>query len=331
MEAKDVGEFGLIDRLLARLGSARDGVVVAAGDDAAAVERPGRRALATADVLLEGVHFEIGLSSPSDVGWKALAANLSDVAAMGGLPRYALVSLGAPASTPVATREQIYDGLGECARAFSVSIVGGDTVAADRLIVSVAVLGEPGPAGIVTRAGAKAGDLACVTGAVGAAAAGLALLRAAEDDAAAAALIELHPALAAAHRRPTPRVREGLAAATGGAAAMIDVSDGLAADVGHICEASSLGVRISEVPTAGGVGDVAAWLGRDPAEFALGGGDDYELAIAVAPERLATLRDALARTPVTVIGEFVDAPERLFQRADGTTTELAKLGWDHFA
>ncbi|MFY9588734.1 MAG: thiamine-phosphate kinase, partial [Actinomycetota bacterium] len=180
--AGDLGEFGLIERLLAQLGEPGESVVVGPGDDAAAVEIGGVRGLATADLLLEGVHFEIGLSSPGDVGWKALAANLSDIAAMGGRPRYALVSLGAPAATPVGTLEEIYAGLGRCAQAFAVSVVGGDTVRADRLIVSVAVLGEPGPAGIVTRASAREGDVVCVTGTVGGAAAGLALLRAAGSD-----------------------------------------------------------------------------------------------------------------------------------------------------
>lgn len=329
--AGDLGEFGLIDRLLARLGSSRDGVVVGPGDDAAAVSLGGARGLATADLLLEGVHFDMGLSSPADVGWKALAANLSDIAAMGGVPRYALVSLGAPAATPLTTLEEIYGGLGECARAFSVSVVGGDTVHSDSIIVSLAVLGEPGPAGIVTRGGAKTGDLVCVTGAVGGAAAGLAVLRASAEDRRAASLIERFPALASAHRRPAPRVREGLAAATSGAAAMIDVSDGLAADVSHICESSSVGVTLRSAPLADGVGEVAAWLSRDALEFALGGGDDYELAIAIAPDRGEALASALAPTPVSIAGEIVEGTQRVLQRPDGSTTDLAKLGWDHFA
>lgn len=328
--AGDLGEFRLIDRLLASVGGPAEGVVVGPGDDAAAVSFGGARGLATADLLLEGVHFEIGLSSPADVGWKALAANLSDIAAMGGVSRYALISLGAPPATPVATLEEIYGGLGECGRAFSVSIVGGDTVRADRLIVSVAVLGEPGPAGIVTRAGAKPGDVICVTGSVGGAAAGLALLRAVADDESAATLLERFPELAVAHRRPAPRVREGLAAATSGAAAMIDVSDGLAADIVHIGEASEAGVSLRTAPVPEGLDEVASWLSREAVEFALGGGDDYELAIAIAPDRVGGLVANLAPTPVTVVGEIVEGTQRVLEREDGTTTDLAKLGWDHF-
>ena len=328
--AGDLGEFGLIERLLARIGESGEGVVVGPGDDAAAVAIGPARGLATADLLLEGVHFEIGLSSPADVGWKALAANLSDIAAMGGTPRYALVSLGAPAATPTATLEEVYGGLAECAQAFSVVVVGGDTVRADRLIVSVAVLGEPGPAGIVTRAGAQPGDVVCVTGTVGGAAAGLALLRAARNDAVAGALLERYPELAKAHRRPTPRVREGLAAATAAAAAMIDVSDGLAADVSHIGERSTVGVALRTAPLPAGLDDVAAWLSRDAVEFGVAGGDDYELAIAIAPDRVDALAAALGPTTVTVVGEIVEGRQRVLQREDGTTTDLAKLGWDHF-
>lgn len=330
--ASDIGEFGLIDRLLARLGGPREGVVVGPGDDAAAVRLGGATALATTDLLLEGVHFEIGVSSPADVGWKALAASISDVAAMGGLPRFALIALGAPQATPVSTLEEMYAGVDECARAFSVAIVGGDTVRAERLILSVALVGEPGAAGVITRGGARAGDAICVTGSVGGAAAGLAILRAASDDADASRVLARHPALAAAHRRPAPRVREGVAAATAGAAAMIDVSDGLAVDVVHICEASHAGVRLraDALPLADGVAETAHRLGRDPIEFGAGGGDDYELVIAIRPERVAALATALAPTPLTVVGQMVEGSERVLEREDGTTTELAKLGWDHF-
>jgi thiamine-monophosphate kinase len=329
-DARDLGEFGLISRLVSRLAAPGENVVLGPGDDAAAV-RLGGTALATADLLLEGLHFDLAFSSAGDVGWKALAVNVSDIAAMGGVPRYALVSLGAPASTPVAMLEALYDGLGECARAFGVWVVGGDTVGSDRLIVSVAVLGDAGPSGVVSRGGARAGDVICVTGSFGGAAAGLWLLRGAHEDERAVALLDRFPGLIAAHRRPTPRVREGLAAAAAGATAMIDVSDGLAADVGHICDASGLGVEIraASVPVAGGVTDVAAWAGADPNRLALGGGDDYELAFAIPAAQVSALAEALAPTPVTPIGELV-GDERILIERDGARSPLAGLGWDHF-
>ncbi|MGH2785269.1 MAG: thiamine-phosphate kinase [Actinomycetota bacterium] len=329
-DARDLGEFGLIERLVARLGVPGEGVLIGPGDDAAAV-RSAPTTLATADLLLEGVHFDLAFSSPVEVGWKALAANVSDIAAMGGVPRYALVSLGAPASTPAATLESLYEGLGECAQAFGVSIVGGDTVGSDVLIVSVALLGDAGPAGSVRRGGARPGDVVCVTGAIGGAGAGLRLLRAANVDPEAAALLAKHPGLAEAHRRPTPRPREGQAAASVGATAMIDVSDGLAADLGHICDASKLGVelRTSSVPVAEGVEDVARWAGVDPVELALGGGDDYELVIALPAAQVSALSDALAPTRVTPIGEL-GGTERVVLGADGSRRPLAVPGWDHF-
>jgi thiamine-monophosphate kinase len=330
--ASDLGEFGLIERLLARLGASGEGVVVGPGDDAAAVRVGSETVLATADLLLEGVHFEIGLSSPADVGWKALAVNLSDVAAMGGAPRFALVSLGAPAATPSATLEEIYGGLDECARAFGVAVVGGDTVRSDRLIVSVAVVGSPGESGIVTRSGALPGEGVCVTGTVGGAAAGLALLRDASNDEQAAALLEKYPSLATAHRRPSPRIREGLAAARAGATAMIDLSDGLGRDVGHICDASGAGVRLNagSVRLTDGVAETAAWAGVDPLSFALGGGDDYELVMAIPADRSEELRRAFGPTPSSVIGEFTAGPDAVLDRGDGLVEPLSKLGWDHF-
>lgn len=329
-EVRDLGEFGLIGRLLGRLGAPGPGVVLGPGDDAASVRVAGP-VLATADLLLEGVHFEIGLSSPADVGYKALAVNVSDIAAMGGTPRYALVSLGAPASAPVATLEGVYDGLAACADAFRVAVIGGDTVRSDRLILGVAVLGEAGEGGVVTRGGARPGDVVCVTGALGAAAAGLALLRAAYEDADALGLLERYPGLAAAHRRPAVRAREGRAAAGAGATAMIDLSDGLAADIGHVCEASGIGVelRAGALPLAEGVAEAARWAGEDPLAFALGGGEDYELAITIPPAQLSALVAALAPTPVTPVGEM-GGDERAVVWGEGDRRPLEGLGWDHF-
>ena len=324
----DLGEFGLISRLLERVPVRGDAVVVGPGADDAAVVQVGDRSLiATADLSIEGRHFDRRFSSPSDIGWKALTVNVSDIAAMGGRPLWALLSIGAPADTAVEVLEQLYDGIAEAARAQGVLIIGGDTVGADVLVVSVALLGEPGSAGPVTRGGAHEGDLLCVTGALGAAAAGLALLRSGEDgDGEARALLARFPGLAEAHRRPIARVREGRAAAEAGARAMIDVSDGFSQDARHLHEASRIGGGLDPdaVPRAEGVVEADAWMhARDPVHrsFALNGGDDYELIMAVPPEVLEAVTAAVAPTALTVVGgfEFV----QLALEEDGG-------GWDSF-
>jgi len=301
-----------------------DGLIVPPGDDAA-VLRSGGEIVATADLLIEGRHFDLGFSSPEDVGSKAIAVNASDIAAMGGRPRHALVSLGASASTPVRTIESLYEGMVQAARAFGITIAGGDTVGSDLLIVSVAMLGEPGANGIVRRAGARVGDVVCVTGELGAAAAGLALMRSMSSDPSARALLDRYPELADAHRRGRARVREGEIIASA-ARAMIDISDGLLADIGHICEQSNVGALIDahRLPVAPGVLEVEAWAGESG--IALIGGDDYELAFAAPPEAVDALTAALAPTALSVVGRFVEG--------EGVSISGAAMpdvaGWDSF-
>jgi len=322
-DLSDVGEFEVIRRLLARLPTGD--LIVPPGDDAALVPTTAET-LATADLLVEGRHFDFAFSSPADVGFKALTVNVSDIAAMGGRPRYATVSVGAPAATPVAMLEALYDGIGEAARAYGVTIAGGDTVGADAIIVSVAVLGEPGAGGVVLRSGAQSGDLLCVTGELGAAVAGLSLLRAAGGDAAARALAERYPNMIGAHRRGVARVREGEAAAVSGARAMIDVSDGLLADAGHLSERSGVGLLIDghAVPRAPGVDDVEDWSGSPG--LALAGGDDYELCFAIAPEDVDAVTRAVSPTSVTVVGRFVEGSG---VEVSGTAAPPG-TGWDSF-
>lgn len=331
--ASDLGEFALIERLLSRVRPfVGDGVTFGPGDDAALVPTEHGSVLATMDLLLEGTHFDLDISSFEDVGWKSLAVNVSDIAAMGGEPAYALVGLGAPPDTPVADLERLYAGFGACARAFNVALAGGDSVSAGRVTIAVTLLGNTGDSKPIRRNGASVGDVVCVTGTLGAASAGLALLRGAkEGDAEAMTLLDRFPGLATAHRRPVPRVREGRAAARNGATAMIDLSDGLGRDLDHIRAASGTGACIttSAVPVADGVEAIAAWRGVDPMRFAVGGGDDYELAITVGPDGLDALIAAVAPTPLTPIGEIT--------RGDKTTLtdgahemDLAGWGWDSF-
>jgi thiamine-monophosphate kinase len=281
---------------------------------------PGHKLVVTTDVLVEGLDFTAALSEPEDWGWKAVAVNCSDLAAMGAEPRWLVIALTVPDPTPVPSLERIYAGVGEACRAFGAALVGGDVSAGPALSLAVTALGEAERP--VLRSGARPGDRLAVTGPLGAAAAGLALLR--SEDPAAKELLDRFPGLAAAHRRPRPALAMGLALARAGASAMIDVSDGLAGDAVHLAESSGVGVEVHDaaVPLAPGVAEAAALLARDPLELALGGGEDFVLAVALP--RTADLGGVLD------CGRFTPDPTvRARITADGPVP-LAGLAWDHF-
>jgi thiamine-monophosphate kinase len=282
---------------------------------------PGHKLVVTTDVLVEGLDFTAALSEPEDWGWKAVVANLSDVAAMGAEARWLVLALTVPEATPVATLERVYAGVGEACRAFGAALVGGDISGGPALSLAVTALGEAERP--VPRSGARPGDRLCVTGPLGAAAAGLALLS--SGDPAAAELLARFPGLAAAHRRPVPALAMGLALARAGATAMIDVSDGLAGDALHLAEASGTGLEIhdSAVPLAPGVTETAVLLGRDPMELALGGGEDFVLAAALP--RTADLGGVLD------CGRFTPDPARRVRVTRTGEASLEGLAWDHFA
>jgi thiamine-monophosphate kinase len=295
--------------------------VVGVGDDAAVLQpTAGHKLVVTTDVLVEGLDFTAELSEPEDWGWKAVVANLSDLAAMAAEARWLVLALSVPEATPVATLERVYAGVGEACRAFGVALVGGDVSAGPALSLAVTALGEAERP--VPRSGARPGDRLCVTGPLGAAAAGLALLR--SGDPAAAGLLGRFPGLAAAHRRPRPALAMGLALARAGATAMIDLSDGLAGDALHLAEASGVGVEVHDaaVPLASGVAEAAGLLGRDPLELALGGGEDFVLAAALP--RTADLGGVLD------CGRFTPDPARRVRMIRDGEAPLEGLAWDHF-
>ena len=297
------------------------GVEVGVGDDAAVLApTPGHRLVVTTDVLLEGLDFTAALSEPEDWGWKAVVANLSDLAAMGAEARWLVLALTVPDPTPVATLERVYAGVGEACRAFGVALVGGDVSGGPALSLAVTALGEAERP--VLRSGARPGDRLAVTGPLRAAAAGLGLLR--RGDRAATDLLGRFPGLAAAHRRPTPALAMGLALAQAGATALIDVSDGLAGDALHLAEASGVGVEVHDatVPLAPGVAEAAGLLGLDPLELALGGGDDFVLAAALP--RAADLGGVLD------CGRFTPDPGRRVRLSRGGQRPLSGLAYDHF-
>jgi thiamine-monophosphate kinase len=319
-ELRELGEFGLIARLTGDL-ELGPGVEVGVGDDAAVLApTPGHRLVVTTDVLVEGLDFTAALSEPEDWGWKAVAANCSDLAAMGAEARWLVLALTVPDPTPVPTLERVYAGVGQACQAFGVALVGGDVSAGPALSLAVTALGEAERP--VLRSGARPGDRLAVTGPLGAAAAGLALLR--SGDPAAAELLDRFPGLAAAHRRPRPALAMGLALARAGATAMIDVSDGLAGDALHLAEASGVGVEIHDaaVPLAPGVAEAAALAGQDPLALALGGGEDFVLAAALP--RTADLGGVLD------CGRFTPDPAARVRLTRSGPAPLAGLAWDHF-
>jgi thiamine-monophosphate kinase len=296
-------------------------VEIGVGDDAAVLRpTPGRRLVVTTDVLVDGHHFSAELSEPEDWGWKAVAVNLSDLAAMGAEARWLVVALTVPPATGPELLDRVYAGLRDACRTYSVALAGGDTSAGPALSLAVTAIGEAER--VVTRAGARPGDRLAVSGPLGGAATGLALLR--RHDQPARALLDRFPVLAAAHRRPEPQLAAGRRLTAAGASAMLDVSDGLAGDALHLAEASGIGVEVDDgaLPVAPGVAEAAALLGLDPVALALAGGEDYVLAAALPP--------TVAVPGVTVCGRFTPDPTRRVHRTATGESPLAGLAFDHF-
>jgi thiamine-monophosphate kinase len=308
----------VLARLLPALRGGRD-VILGPGDDCAIVSARDRRLLFTVDALVEGVHFRRGWLTPAQLGRKAFAVNASDIAAMGGWPRWAVLHIAAPARTPAADLLAMSRGVAAAATAASATLVGGNLSAARELSLVVALVGSC-PTRPVLRAGARAGDLLFVTGRLGDAALGLRQLR--RDARARGAAVRRF-------RAPVARLGAGaLLAATGVAAAMIDVSDGLVQDLGHLCRASAVGARIAidRIPCTAAVRQAGI-------ELALRGGEDYELLCAVRPRHRARAERLAARLGcrLTCIGECM--PERGVRIVDaqGRPLRVGRGGHEHFS
>ncbi|MDQ3991213.1 MAG: thiamine-phosphate kinase [Actinomycetota bacterium] len=312
------------------------GVAVGVGDDAAVVD-PGRNhTVLTADVLVEGVHFDLETMAPHDLGYKALVVNLSDVAAMGGSPRYALVSLVLPPAVEPPWVMELYGGIREAADEHGTTVVGGDLSRGERVVVAVALAGSVGKDRAVVRSGARPGDVLAVTGTLGGAAGGLRLSQAPPHGVRGPLASDWGRALVAAYLRPAARVGEGETLAHAGATAMMDLSDGLALDLSRMCAESGVGarVRLHDVPVAPGLEPLAGELGIEPVDLALHGGEDYELLVALPQEIVASVTEKIDErfgTRLTTIGEMVEDPGIVVVAADGTERPLPPRGWDHFA
>jgi thiamine-monophosphate kinase len=334
MKVSELGEFGLIELLAKIVSSAQDSkttswkdLIIGIGDDAAAWHGETSIQLATVDSLIQGIHFLPGMASWKELGWKALAVNLSDIAAMGGVPRYALVSLAIPDTTEVTEVTDLYQGMIDLAQRFGVAIVGGDTDSAPQVIISLTLLGCTRSEGshILTRSAAKPGDKIAVTGFLGTAAAGLEMLtRKLQFDP------EAEACLRQAFLQPYPRIIEGQLLVEQGVKTAIDISDGLVSDLKHICQASQVSARI-EIDRVPIHPAVKRNFGDKSLELALSGGEDYELLFTASAEVIERAKRA-ASCPVTVIGEILAGEPgsiTLINR-QGKPFSLGKTGWEHF-
>lgn len=325
-----MGEFELLAKLRERLPPPGRRVHLGSGDDAA-VTLPGGATATSVDAIVDGVHFRRDRATPAQIGHKALAAALSDLAAMGAEAGEAYVVAGLPADLGEEEFLGLLDGMLALAAETGTTLAGGDITRSPALSLALTVVGHaPRPELLVSRAGAQPGDAMVLTGELGGAAAGLLLLERPELEAAVSA--ETAARLRRRQLEPTPRLRAGRALAAAGARAMIDLSDGLAGDAGHLAGASGVGVRIeaATLPLAKGVAEVAAAAGREPLELAASGGEDYELLAAMPPDRpareLATAIGEAAETTLSPIGEVL-AGEGVEIRLPGGGS-LASEGFD---
>jgi len=328
-----LGEFGLIARLTSGLASHPE-VLVGVGDDCAVLDQGGDQVLlATCDALLDGEHFLRSVATPEQIGRHAMAVNLSDIASMGGTPSYALISLLLPTDLPIAFLDEVYRGLRLESERYGVVIVGGNITRSPYSFgIDITLLGQARRDRVIVRSGAHPGDALLVTGWLGEAAAGLHLLLHPNQDVPAPATERLKLAQLA----PVPRVPEGrLLALLGVVTAMLDISDGLAGDLGHLCERSHVGAQVDEsaLPIHEATLQAAALVRQSALEWALFGGEDYQLLFTApplaAPRIIETLWIATG-TPVRVIGEILPPEVGLTLRAlDGSSQPLLARGWDH--
>jgi thiamine-monophosphate kinase len=338
MRIGELGEFGVIKRIARSLAGGDDSVIVGIGDDVAVLRGSGDHyLLATCDIQVENVHFVRTTTTPYQLGRKAIAINLSDIAAMGGQPSWALVSLALPQDTLVKFVDELYRGMTDQLNSAGASLVGGNLSNIEHtMVIDIFLLGQVQTGQFLCRRGAREGDLILVTGTLGDSRAGLELLHAPE-----LAVSKLaREQVSSAHLTPQPRLIEGrVLAGTGLVHAMLDVSDGTLGDLRHICEASTVGAEIwpMDLPISSATREVAAAaaVGENEVDWALTGGEDYELLFTAAPADSSRLQQELEErsgTSARVIGRILPAAEGIRLRyADGRIqSHEAPAGWDHF-
>ncbi len=312
------GEFALINRLMSKT-QADPAIIKGVGDDCAVLEYTADKYLVvTTDMMVENSHFASKWFTPFQVGKKLMEVNVSDVVAMGGVPRFAFISVALTRDTEVEYMDELYRGIYASGEKHGVHLIGGDTTHGNEIVLNLALIGEVEKNLLCLRSDAKAGDLICVTGTLGGNQAGLELLLAGKAGHT-VEFLEPECRLAA----------EGVIIARH-ANAMIDVSDGLGSEVRHICEASGVGARIDceKIPLSPEVIASAGAVGKDPCDFALYGGEDFELVFSIPPARLSRLQQEFP--DFTVVGEILPREEGAFLIKDGERIDIGK-GYDHFA
>jgi thiamine-monophosphate kinase len=346
MELSQLGEFGLIKQIKDTFTppfpplnkGGRGGVVAGIGDDCAAIKpRKGFLLIATTDALVEGIHFKLKYISPYQLGVKSININLTDIAAMGGIPLYALLSIAVPPSFSVKFMDEFLRGVKQGAQKYKVSVIGGNISSSkSEFSINITLLGEIEKKYMTLRKGAKAGDKIFVTGCLGDSAAGMEILKKGQG-----ARGKGQEKLINRHLMPSPRLEEGRFLATRRlATSMIDISDGLASDIRRICEESNVGANIfiKNIPISKELKDFTSSQLKTrnsklttSLDFALYGGEDYELLFTVRPKKVAKLRTFWKgmKTPLTMIGEITNRGINLVYK-NGKTTPLKREGYNHF-
>jgi thiamine-monophosphate kinase len=330
MKVSELGEFGLIDLLAKMIAESKinqlaPDLIIGIGDDAAAWRCAASIQLATVDSMVQDVHFSLDTTTWQELGWKSLAINLSDIAAMGGAPEYALVNLALPEDTEVENVAELYRGMIGLARQFKVAIAGGNISRSPQVAITITVLGNSPNDNILRRSQARPGDTIAVTGYPGSAKAGLEMLTKKLKF-----KLEDSQYLREAFLHPVPRIVEGQLLVKHGITTAIDISDGLLSDLRHICEASQVSARVNidRLPIHAAV---KANFGEKAMEMALGGGEDYELLFTGNAGVIKNVKDNM-QCPVTIIGEIIAGePGKIsLLDASGKPVKISSTGWQHF-
>ena len=333
MKFSEIGEFGFIESIKKECIASLKGVIKGIGDDCAVFgPYSGRVLLFTTDMLVEDIHFLMDKITPYQLGWKAIAVNLSDIAAMGGRPLFILLSLGIPVEMNVELIQDIYKGMKDICEHYRVNILGGDTVASpDKLIINISLIGDAKEKEVIYRSGARPGDKIYLTGNVGDSAAGLKILK-----------TEISPPnsigshFIKVHNEPKPLIETGRIIATSGlASAMIDLSDGLLSDLGHICKESGVGAMLfrSKIPLSSELKLLASLANFNPLDIALSGGEDYLLLVTVPEEKIQDLELLFKDkkpSPLYLIGEIREKEGIGMVNDDGSIEEIVLRGFNHF-